>query len=428
MQIKKICRLSIAALLFLPSSALAQTQLNTGDTAWMLVACALVLLMTIPGLALFYCGMVRKKNVLAMVMQSFSSVCVVTVLWVVAGYSLTFTDGGAYNDFIGGLSKVSLNGMTTNSLVKTIPESVFMMFQLTFAIITVAIISGAIADRVKFSSFILFVILWTLLVYVPIAHWIWGGGFLSQRQVLDFAGGTVVHINSGIAGLVAAIMIGKRYNYGRERMEPNNLVFSVVGASFLWIGWFGFNAGSALAANGSAGMAMAVTQIAAASAALAWMFAECIVYRKAGVVGIISGSVAGLVAITPGAGFVDPFGALVIGLVAGLVCFIASTILKQALRYDDSFDVFGIHAVGGIIGVLLTGVFASEAIGGARGLLEGNPQQVWIQAHGIGMIMIWSGCLSLLILKLIDITIGLRVHPQVEIEGLDINLHGEFVR
>ena len=344
--------------------------INTGDTAWMLTSTALVLMMTIPGLALFYGGMVRKKNVLTIVMQCFAITCIVTVLWMVVGYSWAFTDGGGMQKYLGGMSQFMLKGMTldsTNALAGTIPESVFMTYQMTFAIITPALIVGAFADRMKFSALVLFMILWLLLVYAPIAHWVWGGGFLGGAGVLDFAGGTVVHINAGIAGLVCALFLGKRYGYGTENMAPHNLVYSVTGAALLWVGWFGFNAGSAVAAGGRAGMAMAVTQIATAAAALAWMFVEWLVHKKPSVLGIISGAVAGLVAITPASGFVGPVGALWIGVAAGIGCFFAATTVKRALGYDDSLDVFGVHCVGGIIGAILTGVFALKAIGGASG-------------------------------------------------------------
>jgi Amt family ammonium transporter len=401
--------------------------LDTGDTAWMLASTALVLMMTIPGLALFYGGMVRKKNVLTVVMQCFAITCLVTIIWMVAGYSLAFTDGGGLNAYIGGLSKALLKDVGKDSLTLTIPESVFFTFQLTFAIITPVLIVGAFVDRMKFSALLLFMALWSLVVYSPITHWVWGGGFLAGAGVLDFAGGTVVHINAGIAGLVCAIFLGKRYGYGSENMAPHNLVYSVTGASLLWVGWFGFNAGSAVAANGSAGMAMAVTQIATATAALAWMFVEWLVHRKPSVLGIISGAVAGLVAITPASGFVGPVGALWIGAAAGVGCFFASTAVKKALGYDDSLDVFGIHAVGGIIGALLTGVFAVEAIGGKPGLLEGNAGQVLTQLYGITATIIWCAVASFVILIIVNILVGVRVTQAVEVEGLDINLHGEVV-
>ena len=402
-------------------------KLDTGDTAWMLTSTAIVLMMTIPGLALFYGGMVRKKNVLTMVMQCFAITCLVTIIWMVAGYSLAFTDGGSLNNYIGGLSKALLKDVGKDSLTLTIPESVFFTFQATFAIITPVLIVGAFVDRMKFSALLLFMALWSLIVYAPITHWVWGGGFLANAGVLDFAGGTVVHINAGIAGLVCALFLGKRYGYGSENMAPHNLVYSVVGASLLWVGWFGFNAGSAVAANGTAGMAMAVTQIATATAALAWMFAEWLVHKKPSVLGIISGAVAGLVAITPASGFVGPVGALWIGAAAGVVCFFASTTVKKALGYDDSLDVFGIHAVGGIVGAILTGVFAVEAIGGKTGLLEGNPGQVVTQLYGIAATIVWCAVATFVILIIVNILVGVRVSQAVEVEGLDINLHGEVV-
>ena len=402
----------------------ATAKLDTGDTAWMLTATALVLMMTIPGVALFYGGMVRKKNVLATAMQSFTITCLVTVLWMIIGYSLAFTEGNAV---IGGLDRMFLFGMGVEELSGTIPESVFMTFQMTFAIITPALIAGAVADRMKFSALLWFIGAWSLLVYAPIAHWVWGGGFLGDAGVLDFAGGTVVHINSGVAGLVAAIILGKRVGYGREALAPHNLTFSVIGASLLWVGWFGFNAGSAVAANGSAGMAMAVTQIASAAAALAWMFAEWTLKGKPSVLGVISGAVAGLVAITPASGYVDPSGALAIGAIAGVGCYWGATGLKRMLGVDDSLDVFAVHGIGGIIGALLTGVFALDAIGGAPGLIDGNPGQVLLQVYGIAVTIAYTAAASAIILFIIKATIGLRVSEEDEREGLDISLHGESV-
>jgi len=402
-------------------------QLDTGDTAWMLTSTALVLMMTIPGLAVFYGGMVRKKNVLATVMQSFAITCLVTVLWMVAGYSLAFTDGGGFNAFVGGLDKGFLAGMTLDALSGTIPESVFMTFQMTFAIITPALITGAFADRMKFSSMLVFIGAWSLLVYSPICHWVWGGGFLANAGVLDFAGGTVVHINAGVAGLVTALVLGRRRGYGSENMAPHNLVYSVIGASLLWIGWFGFNAGSAVSAGGLAGMAMAVTQIATAAAALAWMFAEWALRGKPSVLGIVSGAVGGLVAITPASGFVTPGGALVIGAAAGLACFWGATSLKKMFGYDDSLDCFGVHGVGGIVGALLTGVFAAEAIGGAPGLLEGNAGQVITQIEGIAATIAYDAIVTFVLLLAIKAVMGLRVDDEAEVTGLDLTLHGEVV-
>jgi len=403
-------------------------KLDTGDTAWMLTSTALVLMMTIPGVAMFYGGMVRKKNVLATAMQSFAVTCVMTVLWMIIGYSLAFTDGGGMNAYVGGLDKMLLRGIGVDTLSGTIPETVFMTFQMTFAIITPALITGALADRIKFSSLLVFLSLWMILVYAPITHWVWGGGFLAEAGVLDFAGGTVVHINSGVAALVGAMVLGRRRGYGTENMAPHNLILSVIGASMLWVGWFGFNAGSAVAANGSAGMAMAVTQIATAAAALSWMFAEWISRGKPSVLGIVSGAVAGLVAITPASGYVDPFAALIIGLVAGLVCYWGAVVLKPKLGYDDSLDVFGVHGLGGIAGALLTGVFAVEAIGGTPGLLEGNAGQVLIQLEGIGATIVYCAIVTFVLLKIIDAVMGLRVDEEEEVTGLDYSLHGETVQ
>jgi len=422
---------AVAACLALPTAAFAADapKIDSGDTAWMLTSTALVLMMTIPGLALFYGGMVRKKNVLATVMQSFAITCLVTVLWLVLGYSLAFTSGST---ILGGTSRIFMAGLGVDSisdLAKTIPESVYMCFQLTFAIITPALITGAFAERMKFSAMLWFTGLWSLLVYAPIAHWVWGGGFLGDWGVLDFAGGTVVHINAGVAGLICALVLGKRKGFGVENMAPHNLVLSVIGASLLWVGWFGFNAGSASAANGSAGMAMAVTQFATAAAALSWMFAEWMARGKPSVLGAISGAVAGLVAITPASGFVNPMGSLAIGIAAGLICFWGATGLKHAMGYDDSLDAFGVHGVGGFVGAILTGVFAVESIGGAgkKGLIDGNAGQVLTQLWGCLVCMAWCAVMSFVLLKIIDAMIGLRVTSEEEVEGLDINLHGETV-
>ena len=406
------------------SPALAQEGLDTGDTAWMLTSTALVLMMTVPGVALFYAGMVRKKNLLATMMQSFVITALVSVLWMMIGYSFAFAGG---NEWIGGMDAFMLRNVGVDSMSGTIPESVFMTFQMTFAIITSALITGAMAERMKFSALLWFTGLWTVLVYAPIAHSVWGGGFLQSLGVLDFAGGTVVHINSGIAALVAAVVLGRRTGYGKENMAPFNVGFTVIGASLLWVGWFGFNAGSAVAANGTAGMAMAVTQLATAAAVLSWMFAEWFVHKKPSVLGAASGAVAGLVAITPASGFVGPGGALIIGLAAGVVCFWAATSLKKALGYDDSLDVFGVHAVGGIVGALLTGVLAVEAIGGTPGLLEGNPGQLLTQLWGVLATIVYCGVVSFILLVGIRATIGLRVEEQEEREGLDVALHGESI-
>ena len=418
--------------LALLASPLAQADttppFNSGDTAWMLSSTALVLLMTVPGLALFYAGMVRKKNVLATAAQSFAITALISVLWMIIGYSLTFTSGNA---FMGGLSRLFLNGMgldSANGLAPTIPESVYMTFQMTFAIITPALIVGAFAERMKFSALLWFTGFWSLLVYAPIAHMVWGpGGWLAADGVLDYAGGTVVHINAGIAGLVAALVMGKRIGYRHDIMHPNNLMYTMIGASLLWVGWFGFNAGSAVAASDRAGMAMATTQIATAVAALSWMFAEWLARGKPTVLGMTSGAVAGLVAITPASGFVGPMGALWIGLAAGIICFWAAVYLKNRLGYDDSLDAFGVHAIGGIIGALLTGVFAVKAIGGTAGVLEGNTGQLLIQATGVGVTIVYDAIVSFVILKVIDWTLGLRVKDEQEREGLDITQHGEQV-
>ncbi|MGK9167797.1 ammonium transporter [Inquilinus limosus] len=415
--------------------------MNSGDTAWMLTSSALVLMMTIPGLALFYGGMVRKANVLSILMQCFAITALVSIIWMVVGYGLAFGNGGAY---VGDLSFSFLKGINVsdvfvlgagleNQVVTTIPQPVFMMFQMTFAIITPALIVGAFADRMKFSSLLVFITLWSIIVYSPVAHWVWQpNGWLFGAGVLDFAGGTVVHINAGIAGLVACMVVGKRHGYGAgvvHAFAPHNLVLSVIGASLLWVGWFGFNAGSALAAGGLAGMAFAVTHIATAAAALAWMFIEWAAKGKPSVLGIISGAVAGLVAITPASGFVNPTGALVIGIIAGIVCYFAATSVKKALGYDDSLDVFGVHCVGGIVGAILTGVFADPSVNSlGTGLLYGNPGQVWIQIEGVVATLIWSALVTLVLLVLIKAVMGLRVSEEAERDGLDLALHGEAVQ
>ena len=402
-------------------------KVSSGDTAWMLTSTALVLMMTVPGLALFYGGMVRKKNVLATLMQSFAITCVVTILWWLIGYSWAFTPGGPY---LGGATRMFFDGMTfmkdaskvtVSHLAPTIPESVYAMFQLTFAIITPALIAGAFADRMKFSAMLVFMTIWSLVVYCPIAHWVWEpSGWLAVKGVLDYAGGTVVHINAGIAGLASCLVLKKRLGYMKEAMAPHNLTLTLIGAALLWVGWFGFNAGSAVAADGRAGMAMAATQVATAAAALAWMFVEWIAKGRPSVLGIASGAVAGLVAITPASGFVGPTPAVFIGLAAGMLCFVAATSLKRALGYDDSLDAFGVHGVGGIVGALLTGVFASKEISGVDGSVV---TQLW----GVGSTMIYGFVMSFIILKVIDLTMGLRVTEEQEREGLDISLHGEHV-
>ena len=417
----------IGGLLLAPSLAMAEEVLNSGDTAWMLTATALVLFMTVPGLALFYAGMVRSKNVLSVLMQCFAITALMSLLWTFWGYSLAFEDGGSANAFIGGLSKMFLAGVTVDSLSGTIPETVFMTFQMTFAVITPALIVGAFAERMKFSTMLVFMSIWLTVVYAPVCHWVWGGGWLGDWGILDFAGGTVVHINAGIAGLVAAIMLGKRKGYPGTAMPPNNLGYTIIGASILWVGWFGFNAGSELAADGVAGMAMAVTQIATAAAALGWMFSEWISHGKPSVLGIASGAVAGLVAITPASGSVGPMGAVAIGAASGVGCFFAATTLKRAFGYDDSLDVFGIHAVGGIIGAILTGVFAATALGGS-GFGDGNETitaQVMSQFVGVAATIVYSGVASFVILKILDAVMGLRVDEEQEVEGLDLALHDE---
>ncbi len=416
---------------------------NSGDTAWMLTSVALVLMMTIPGLGLFYGGMVRKKNVGDTVMTSFAITCLVTVLFACVTYSLAFTGGTA---FIGGFSRVFLRDIVSdiakgignpNSLAPTIPETVYMCFQMTFAIITPALIAGAFAERMKFSAMLWFIGLWAIFVYAPIAHWVWGpdgifsaantdekGDFAGWVKVLDFAGGTVVHINAGVAGLMCALVLGKR----RDTAPAHNMVLTFIGASLLWVGWFGFNAGSAVTAGMQAGMAMTVTQIATAVAGLTWMFVEWAHRGKPTVVGIASGAVAGLVAITPASGFVGPVGSMVIGVAAGIACYLGATSLKHVFGYDDALDCFGVHAVGGMVGAILTGVFAIEQYGGTAGLIEGNPRQVLNQIIGVAVVFIYDAVISLIILKIIDMAIGLRVDSDTELEGLDLALHGEAVQ
>jgi Amt family ammonium transporter len=412
---------------------LAADKLSAGDTAWMLTSTALVLMMCVPGLALFYAGMVRKKNVLATLMQSFACTCVVTILWWVIGYSLAFTPGSG---FLGGTSRVLLDGvryvhgdgvgsLSVSHLAPTIPESVYAMFQMTFAIITPALIAGAFADRMKFSAMLLFMSVWSLLVYAPIAHMVWEPtGWLNSAGVLDYAGGTVVHINAGIAGLASCLVLGKRLGYGREAMPPYNLTYTLIGASLLWVGWFGFNAGSAVAADGRAGMAMLATQMATGAAALGWMFTEWITKGKPSVLGIASGAVAGLVAITPASGYVGASAAVIIGAAAGVVCFFSATTLKAAFRYDDSLDAFGVHGIGGILGALLTGVFFSKELTGVDATVG---KQVFTQLKGVLTTVVYGFAVSYVILIAIDKTLGLRVTEEQEREGLDIALHGESI-
>jgi Amt family ammonium transporter len=406
-------------------------KLDSGDTAWMLTSTALVLMMTIPGLGLFYGGMVRKKNVLATLAQSFGATCLLTILWMAIGYSLAFKANGdaSLNRFIGSLSYLFLSPMKVGDLSGTIPESVFMTFQMTFAIITPALIAGALADRMKFSAFLWFMGLWLIFVYCPIAHMVWGGGILATMGALDYAGGSVVHLNAGTAALVTCLVLGKRIGLGKESMAPHNLVLSVIGASLLWVGWFGFNAGSAVTSGFNAGMAMAATQIATAAAGLSWTAAEWLIAKKPSVLGLISGAVAGLVAITPASGFVDPLGALIIGLTAGVVCYVSAVWVKKALGYDDSLDAWGVHGVGGALGAIMTGMFASNAINpaGKGWFIDGNFAQMGAQLADVGITFAWCAVGTFIILKAIDLVIGLRVSPEVEVEGLDINLHGETV-
>lgn len=424
---------ALAVLLLLPSGAVAD-ELNSGDTAWMLTSTVLVLFMTIPGLSLFYGGLVRTKNVLSVLMQCFAITALMSVIWVLWGYSIAFDTTGMkegitnFSSFAGGLSKAFLQGITVASLTGTIPETVFVTFQMTFAIITPALIVGAFAERMKFSATLLFMAIWGTVVYAPICHMVWSGpgAFFWDLGVLDFAGGTVVHINAGVAALVACLLVGKRKGYPETVIPPHSTVLTVVGASMLWVGWFGFNAGSAVAANGTAGMAMLVTQVATAAAALGWMFAEWMKHGKASVLGMATGAVAGLVAITPASGFVGPMGAIAIGLASGLLCFWAATSLKQALGFDDSLDAFGVHGVGGIVGAILTGVFAAESLGGV-GLAEGVNvgTQVWKQFIGVIVTIAYCGVMSFIILKIVDAIVGLRVSEGDEERGLDISLHNE---
>ena len=418
----------VAVLACLPFVAHADTasSIDSGDTAWLITATALVLFMTLPGLALFYAGLVRAKNVLSILMQCFVITCVVSLLWLIAAYGLTFGDGGGAQRWIGGLGKAFLDGVGRDAVSGTIPETVFVMFQLTFAIITPALVIGAFAERMRFSAVLWFTALWLMLVYVPIAHWVWGGGWLAQLGVLDFAGGIVVHLNAGVAALVTALVLGKRRGFPATPMAPHSLPLAVAGAGMLWVGWFGFNAGSALAANGAAGMAMLVTHIGASAGALAWMLVEWWRYGKPSVLGIVTGMVAGLGTITPASGFVGPIGALIIGAVAGTVCFFATQFLKRRLGVDDSLDVSPVHGVGGLVGTLLTGVFVSSAFGGA-GLADGVSitDQVLRQLVGCGAAIVWCGALTYVILRLVDRVVGLRVPDDQETEGLDLAQHGE---
>jgi Amt family ammonium transporter len=424
------------AAILVSSPAFAQTaKIDAADTAWMLGATGLVLMMTIPGLALFYAGMVRKKNVLATMAQCMAATFLVSILWAVIGYSLAFTGDGA---FIGTFDRIFLNGITLDAispLAKTIPESLFMIYQMTFAVITVALVAGSVADRMRFSAFLLFCVFWLLLVYVPIAHWVWGGGFLGTSGVIDFAGGLVVHVNAGVAGLVAATVVGKRRGYGSENLSPHDLTLAVIGTGLLWVGWFGFNGGSALGANSRAAMAIVSTHLAASAGAFTWMALEWRMRGKPSVLGMISGAVAGLGTITPASGFVMPMQGLMIGIIAGGICFWACTWLKTKLGYDDSLDVFGVHGIGGLTGTFLAGVLAVGALsatpelpGGIPGLLEGNPGLVLSQLYGIAVTLLWSGLLTYIILKLISVFVPLRVRHEDEVMGLDVSQHGEALQ
>jgi len=418
----------LIAALVLPE-VVGAAEIDTGDTAWMLTSTALVLFMTLPGLALFYSGLVRSRNVLSVLMQCFSIACMVSIIWMICGYSLFATDGGSAQAFIGGLGKSFLAGVGADSVEGTIPESVFIMFQMTFAIITPALIVGGFAERMRFSSMCLFAILWLLLVYIPVAHWVWGGGWLAGLGFMDFAGGAVVHVNAGVAALVAALVMGNRKGFPRTPMPPHNLPMTVMGAGMLWVGWFGFNAGSAIAADGAAGMAMLVTHIGAAAGSLAWMCCEWIRFGKPSVLGIVTGMVAGLGTITPASGFVGPGGALIIGIAAGVVCFSATQLIKRQFKIDDSLDVFPVHGVGGCLGLLLTAVFAAPSLGvfSGLGLPDGATigSQLGIQALGAVATLAWCGFATFVILKIIDALLGLRVSEDEETEGLDIVLHDE---
>ncbi len=417
--------ISACALMLLPVIAQAET-LDTGDTAWILTSTALVLFMTLPGLALFYGGLVRAKNVLSVLMQCFVIACVVSILWVIYGYSLAFGDGGSMNAWIGGLDNAFLANVTRESLIGTLPESVFVMFQMTFAIITPALIIGGFAERMKFSAMLMFSVIWVSIVYFPVCHWVWGGGWLAEQGLLDFAGGTVVHITAGVAALVCAMVLGNRNGFPGTPMMPHNMTMTVTGAGMLWVGWFGFNGGSAVAANGDAGMAMLVTHVSAACGAMTWATMEWIKYGKPSALGTVTGMVAGLGTITPASGFVGPMGALVIGISAGVVCFFATAFIKQKLKIDDSLDVFPVHGVGGILGTLLAGIFVAAGLGGA-GYAEGMTMgsQLGVQLTGVIAVIIFTVVATFGSLKLVDMLIGLRVTDEEETEGLDINQHDE---
>ena len=421
---KKKMLATLPLLLAPPALAATPAALDSGNTAWMLMAAVLGLLMTVPGIAMFYGGMVRRKNMLSIAGQCFAICCLVSVLWILVGYSLAFSGD---NDYVGNLDLLLLANLDLESLRGTFPESLYVVFQLGFGVVAAALITGAVADRMKFSAMLCFIGLWSVLVYAPVVHWIWGGGFLNEEGVLDYAGGTIVHINAGIAGLVACLVVGKRTGYGAENMAPHNPLFSVIGVSLLWIGWFGFSAGSALTAGANAALAMLVTQTSAAAGALTWMIYEWSVLKKPSVVGLVSGAVAGLVAVTPAAGYVSPAGAIAIGVIAGFSCCWACAWLKYSLGYDDALDVFGIHGVGGLLGAVLTGVFALEEIGNAPGAVDGNFWQVWIQIEGVLAVAAWSAFGTVVILYLIRLFTTLRVTPEQEVEGLDYSQHGEAI-
>src|SRR6202142_1873721 len=421
--------ISLATIFLYATPAIAETStISTADTAWMIVATALVLMMTIPGLALFFSGMVGKKNVLATMAQSLAAVTIISILWVAFGYSLAFVGDGPW---LGTLDRWFLAGMSVdgvNPAAKTIPECLFMLYQMTFAVITVALVAGSVADRMRFSAYLLFWIGWFLLVYIPLAHWVWGGGFLGTAGVLDFAGGLVVHLSAGAGGLVAANVLGRRHGYSTENLSPFDLSLAVMGTGLLWVGWFGFNGGSALAANSRAVMAITATHLAACAGALTWGAVEWKIQRKPSVLGMISGAVAGLGTITPASGFVAPWHGIVIGVTAGLVCFWACTWLKRRFEYDDSLDVFGVHGVGGLTGILLAGVFATASIGGTPGLIEGNPRLLLIQLCGVAVTLAWSAGVTYVLLKLVGLFVKLRVSREQEMEGLDISQHGEALQ
>jgi ammonium transporter, Amt family len=419
---------AVSVLAVSPAAAQPATSIDRADTAWMIVATALVLMMTLPGLALFYAGMVRKKNVLATMAQSLAATALCSILWVAVGYSLAFAGDAP---FLGTFDRLLLSGMGLDAVspwAKTIPEALFMIYQMTFAVITVALVSGSVADRMRFSAFLWFAALWLIVVYVPISHWVWGGGFLATAGLIDFAGGTVVHINAGVAGLIGALLLGARRGYGSENFAPYDLSLAVIGTGLLWVGWFGFNGGSALGANSRAVFAILTTHLAACTGALTWMALEWLRLGKPSVLGMISGAVAGLGAITPASGFVLPWHGVIIGLVAGAVCYWSCTRLKFIFGYDDSLDVFGVHGVGGVTGTLLAGIFATRAIGDVSGLLEGHPNQVLIQLYGIAVTLTWSAVATFVLLKLISAFVPLRVDKQSEMEGLDVAQHGEALQ